>query len=108
MEVLTLNQTGKHDPVPVVFLDAPGGTYWKTFDAFLRQELLGGQMISPDDTALYMVTDDCEAAVQECTKFNSVYHSMRYLGDQLALRLRKPLSEAALTHIRTRFEKIRG
>jgi uncharacterized protein (TIGR00730 family) len=28
METLTLVQTGKHDPIPVIFLDKPGGTYW--------------------------------------------------------------------------------
>ncbi len=106
MEVLTLNQTGKHDPVPVVFLDAPGGTYWKTFDEFLRKELLGGQMISPDDTALYTVTDNCEEAVQECVKFYNVYHSMRFVGERLVLRLNKPISEEALAHISSRFSSI--
>ena len=29
LEVLTLLQTGKRDMVPVVLLDAPGGTYWQ-------------------------------------------------------------------------------
>lgn len=106
MEVLTLNQTGKHDPVPVVFLDAPGGTYWKTFDDFLKRELLGGGMISPDDPALYMVTDNCEDAVQECVQFYRVYHSMRYVGDQLVLRLKSPLSETALQHIVDNFSSI--
>lgn len=106
MEVLTLNQTGKHDPVPVVFLDAPGGTYWKTFDDFLQRELLGGGMISPDDPALYMVTDSCEAAVQECVQFYRVYHSMRYVGDQLVLRLKSPLSQSAMQHIVEHFSSI--
>lgn len=106
MEVLTLNQTGKHDPVPVVFLDAPGGTYWKMFDEFLRQELLGGEMISPDDTALYMVTDNCEEAVEECVKFYRVYHSMRYVGDRLVFRLKKPLSDESLEHIRSNYQTI--
>jgi len=103
MEVLTLNQTGKHDPVPVVLLDAPGGTYWKSFDRFIRNELLDGGMISPDDTALYTVTDNCEAAVEECVKFYRVYHSMRFVGDRLVLRLKKPLSDEALTHIKATY-----
>lgn len=106
MEVLTLNQTGKHDPIPVVFLDAPGGTYWQSFDAFLRKELLGGGMISPDDTALYLVTDSCAEAVAECVSFYKVYHSMRYVGDRLVLRLNKPLSDAAMQHIQTSFAHI--
>ena len=106
MEVLTLNQTGKHDPIPVVFLDAPGGTYWKAFDEFLRNELLRGEMISPADTSLYLVTDDCKAAVQECIHFYNVYHSMRYVGDQLVLRLKRPLSGDAVAHIQSTFREI--
>lgn len=106
MEVLTLIQTGKHDPVPVVFLDAPGGTYWKTFDAFLRQELLEGGMISTDDPALYLVTDQCEEAVQECVQFYRIYHSMRYVGDQLVLRLNEPLRDETLTRIRAKYQSI--
>ena len=106
MEVLTLNQTGKHDPVPVVFLDAPGGTYWKSFDHFLRQELLDGGMISPDDVSLYLVTDSCEEAVHECVQFYNVYHSMRYVRDRLVFRLKKPLEESSLQHIRDNWTDI--
>ena len=106
MEVLTLVQTGKHDPVPVVFLDAPGGTYWKHFDQFLCRELLDGGMISPDDRSLYIVTDSCEDAVQECVDFYRVYHSMRYVGDQLVLRLKQPLNDSSLAHIRSKYANI--
>ena len=106
MEVLTLNQTGKHDPVPVVFLDAPGGTYWKMFDEFMRKELLDGGMISPEDTSLYLVTDDCREAVNECVDFYRVYHSMRYVREQLVLRLRSPLSDDHLSRIQTEFADI--
>lgn len=106
MEVLTLNQTGKHDPIPVVFLDAPGGSYWKKFDEFLRQELLGSGMISPDDTSLYLVTDKCEEAVAECTNFYRVYHSMRYVGERLVLRLKEPLSQTTLDLVRAKFARI--
>ena len=106
MEVLTLNQTGKHDPVPVVFLDAPGGTYWKSFDDFLRQELLDEGMISPDDVSLYLVTDNCEEAVGECVQFYNVYHSMRYVHDRLVLRLKKPLEESSLKHINETWPEI--
>src|SRR6058998_2711765 len=30
-ECLTLVQTGKAGPMPIVFIDAPGGTYWNTW-----------------------------------------------------------------------------
>jgi uncharacterized protein (TIGR00730 family) len=106
MEVLTLIQTGKHDPVPVIFLDAPNGTYWEHFNQFLIKELLHGDMISPDDTSLYLVTDSCQRAVEECVHFYRVYHSMRYVGDQLVLRLKQPLTENTLTRIRANYSNI--
>jgi uncharacterized protein (TIGR00730 family) len=106
MEVLTLIQTGKHDMVPVVLLDAPGGSYWKAFDQFVRDELHGGGMISPQDLSLYLLTDSCEEAVKEVIGFYRVYHSMRYVGDRLVLRLNRPLSEQTLHEINQQFAGI--
>jgi predicted Rossmann-fold nucleotide-binding protein len=40
-EALTLIQTGKSPVLPLVMLDEPGGTYWKTFDEFIRREMVG-------------------------------------------------------------------
>ena len=45
-EVLTLLQTGKTHPIPVVLVDEPGGTYWATWRRFLENSLLQSGMIS--------------------------------------------------------------
>ena len=82
LEVLTLLQTGKRDMVPVVFLDAPGGTFWKEFEQFVEKRLLGHGMISPEDLSLYKLTDSVEEAVGEILQFYNVYHSMRYVQQQ--------------------------
>ena len=87
--MLTLLQTGKRDTVPVVFLDAPGGDFWQSFDQFVRDCLVRHETISPDDLALYKLTDDCDEAVDEILTFFRVYHSMRYVKNQLVLRLSK-------------------
>ena len=92
MELLTLMQTGKHDLVPMVLLDEPGGTYWKGLQRFIEEELLGGGMISPEDVHLYKITDDVDEAVDEVIDFFRVYHSMRYVSDELVFRLKEPLS----------------
>src|SRR5437588_9600922 len=44
-EVLTLIQTGKSHMFPVVCIDYPGDDYWSTWDAFIRKQLLGRNMI---------------------------------------------------------------
>lgn len=106
LEVLTLLQTGKHDMVPVVFLDAPGGTYWTALHAFINEQLLQGGMISEEDLNLYKVTDSCEEAVAEVLNFYRRYHSMRYAREELVLRLNKALSDEQLAEISNQFSNI--
>src|SRR6185369_4501469 len=90
-EVLTLLQTGKCQPMPLVLLDQPRGTYWKTWQHYIQEHLLRRGMISPEDLALYKVTDSSEEAVREITTYYRVYHSARYVKDLLVLRLKRPL-----------------
>ncbi|MBN2580359.1 MAG: LOG family protein [Pirellulales bacterium] len=106
LEVLTLLQTGKHDMMPVVLLDAPVGDYWAAFQEFVEKQLLGRGMISPEDLALYTVTDDVTAAVSELLCFYRRYHSMRYVRSKLVFRLREKLSAAVLEAINARFADI--
>ncbi len=105
-EVLTLLQTGKHDMVPLVFLDQPGGTYWKSLEQWINSELLDGGMISAEDSSLYLVTDDCQTAVDEVVNFYRDYHSMRYVRDKLVLRLLERPEDAQLEEINSNFSDI--
>ena len=88
-EALTLIQTGKSAMVPVVFVDVPGGSYWREWEEWVRTHLAAGGMISEHDLALFRVTDDATTAVHEILDFYSNYHSSRYVGDLLVLRLRR-------------------
>jgi uncharacterized protein (TIGR00730 family) len=106
MEVLTLLQTGKRDMVPVVFLDQPGGEYWKRFEEFLHDQLLGEGMISPEDRSLYKITDSVDEAVDEILGFFKVFHGMRYVRNDLVFRLNEPLSEELLERINSQFSDI--
>ena len=106
LEVLTLLQTGKRDPAPVVLLDEPGGTYWQGFDEFIRAQLLGSGMIDAHDLSLYRITDRVDEAVDETTGFYTVYHSMRYVRAQLVMRLLAPPSAALLRRIRREYADI--
>lgn len=106
LEVLTLLQTGKRDMIPVVFLDAPGGTYWKTFLDFVQEHLLKGGMIESQDLSLFKLTDRVDEAVEEILGFFRVYHSMRYARERLVLRLNTAPDEAALGQIHNEFSGI--
>lgn len=103
LEVLTLLQTGKRAPCPVILLDAPGGTYWKRFHEFVSAELHDGGMISTEDFHLYKVTDSCQEAVDECVNFYKVYDSMRYVGDTLVFRLKSKPSDELVAQLNEHF-----
>jgi uncharacterized protein (TIGR00730 family) len=106
MEVITLLQTGKRDMVPVVLLDPPGGSYWTGLVDFIKQHLLKGKMISPEDLSLFKVCDDYRAAVEEVLQFFRVYHSMRYVKQNLVIRLLEPLHPLLLDGINREFGDI--
>lgn len=93
-ETLTLVQTGKRDLLPIVCVDMPGSTYWKDWEQFVHRQLLERNLISPEDTSLFRICDTVDDAVQEITQFYSVFHSSRYIRNQLVLRLeRNPTDE---------------
>ncbi|HWB54309.1 MAG TPA: TIGR00730 family Rossman fold protein [Tepidisphaeraceae bacterium] len=90
-EVLTLVQTGKTVPTPIVFVDSPGGSFWSSWQDYIRKHLLDRRLISPSDLHLYKITDDITEAARELTHFYSNYHSLRFVGDEVSMRLqRKP------------------
>jgi len=102
-ESLTLLQTGKSRPLPVVFIDVPGGSYWKTWKRYVVRHLLNEGLISKADMRLFRVTDDIDVAIGEITHFYRRYHSSRYLGDRMILRMSTPLSESTLAEINDGF-----
>lgn len=106
LEVLTLLQTGKRTLVPVVFLDAPGGTFWTGFHDFVINHLLRDGMISPQDLSLYSITDDVATAVHSVLRFYQSYHSMRYVKRNLVFRLTRPVSSELLARIQQEFADI--
>jgi hypothetical protein len=102
-EVLTLVQTGKRDLMPIVLIDQPGGHYWTNWLRFLEENLVADGLISPEDLALFRITDSVEAAVDEIMDFYCVYNSMRYVRSQLVLRLHKSPDDALLERLNQEF-----
>jgi uncharacterized protein (TIGR00730 family) len=86
-ECLTLMQTGKADPLPLVLVDPPGGDYWKSWEAYQREHLLKAGWIGADDLHLYTVTDRVDVACEAIASFYRVFHSSRYVGEDLVFRL---------------------
>jgi uncharacterized protein (TIGR00730 family) len=105
-EVLTLIQTGKTALIPVILLDVPGGQYWRTWEGFVREQMVGRELVAAHDVPLYRVTDDVEVAVGEALGFYRVFHSQRQVGDQLVLRLQRALAPGAVAELQREFDDI--
>lgn len=102
-ELLTLTQTGKGIPVPIVLLDAPGDPYWETVDAFVREQLIERGLVAKTDRQLYLITERPEDAVAEIVGFYRNYDSMRYVGAILVIRVRTAPTAAQLGELAERF-----
>ena len=105
-EAITLVQTLKTTPTPVVMCEQPGGTYWQHWRAYVTAELLGNGMIDAGDMNLFYVTDRAEDAVAEVLRFYRRYHSSRFVGDQMVFRLNRPLTDATLAELAASFGDI--
>lgn len=105
-ETLTLLQTGKCDPLPVVMMDVPQGTYWTQFDDYVRTVLLRKQLISPPDLNLYRYTTDIDKAVAEIETFYRNYHSLRYVEDLVILRLQRQPTPELIARLQADYQDI--
>jgi uncharacterized protein (TIGR00730 family) len=105
-EALTLMQTGKAPILPVVFVDAPGGNFWRTFEKYLREHLLRDGLVSEQDFHLFKFTNNLEEAVAEVVNFYYNFHSYRWVHDQLVVRLHREVPEGALKRLRADFSDI--
>src|SRR5881392_3334379 len=102
-EVLTLMQTGKSRIIPVVLLDRPGGIYWETWMKFLTEHLFKLGLVSSEDFSFFKIARDVEEAVREILQFYKIYHSARWVGEQLVLRICQPLSKNAVADLNKNF-----
>jgi len=105
-ECLTLSQTGKFGPAPLILIDRPGGNYWQAWNQYIQNHLLQPGLISAEDTHLYTITDRAEVACKAITDFYRCYHSSRYVDQQLVIRLNQALSETNIEQLNTQFNDI--
>jgi hypothetical protein len=95
-EALTLIQTGKSHLIPIVLLEHKGGDYWKSWEDGCVLPLARRKLISPEDRSLYTIHTDPAAAVAEVAAFYKRFHSMRFVGKELVIRLHSAPDAAEL------------
>ena len=105
-EILTLMQTGKGRIIPVVMLDRPGGDYWQTWMKFQTEYLFKLGLVSAEDFSFFKIAHDVDEAVHEILQFYKVYHSARWVGEQLVLRICRPLTKNAVVDLNKNFADV--
>ena len=105
-EVLTLLQTGKCAPRPIIMVEVPGKSYWQTWLGFLKQQLLKEKFITGNDFKLFTVVKSAKAAVREITSFYRNYHSTRFGKDLTVIRLNHKVSTKALRKLSIKYKDI--
>jgi len=102
-EILTLAQTGKSDPQPIVCLQAPGCDYWDDWYNFVTRQLLNRHLINPEDLSLFKITTSVDDAIDEIRRFYRRFHSIRYVGRLLAIRLKTGISQEQVAGLHDTF-----
>ncbi|HMJ07311.1 MAG TPA: LOG family protein [Chthoniobacterales bacterium] len=102
-EALTLMQTGKARIIPVVLVDRPNGSYWETWMKFLTEHLFKLGLIGKEDFRLFKIVHDASEAVAEILQFYRVYHSARWVGEELVVRLNDRLPDADVAELNQKF-----
>ena len=105
-EVLTLLQTGKQTPLPVVMVESPETGYFQDLARFIEERVLGNGLISPQDQALYRIVKNPAEACAEVLRFYRIYHSSRYVGSKLMIRLARVLTSEEIESLNDRFSDI--
>jgi uncharacterized protein (TIGR00730 family) len=105
-ELLTLLQTGREVPAPVVLFEPKGEAYWRQFRHFVELELADAGLVDEEDLGLFHLTSDPQEAVDHLVDFFRVFHSLRHVRGHTVLRLRRELSDDELAVLNERFADV--
>jgi len=105
-EMLTLVQTGKSKPRPIVLMEPHGSTYWRTWKNFVNKELVKTAYINESDLKLFKIVTSVDEAINYIDNFHRIYHSIRYVNGLTVLRLNTGISDTMLRRINREFKDI--
>jgi len=105
-EVLTLIQTGKTHPMPVVLVEAEGEGYWESLMDFFRSQFVARGFINSTDLTLFKIVHSAETAVEEIHGFFRNYHSLRIVGNRMVMRLHHRLLNNEVEQLSQNFSDI--
>ena len=105
-EMITLVQTGKSRPRPIVLMEPQGSTYWSSWMNFVKSQLVKKGFIKKEDLRLFTIAKTTDQAINCIEDFYRVYHSIRYVSGLAVLRLKREISQKTLKFINKEFKDI--
>jgi len=105
-EALTLIQTGKSKPRPIVLIEPKGSNYWMVWRKFIDNELAKHGFINKEDFNLFHISKNVDDAVKFIEDFYKVYHSIRYVSGLTVIRLNRKISDKTLNFLNKEFKDI--
>ncbi|MCH8475329.1 MAG: TIGR00730 family Rossman fold protein [Opitutales bacterium] len=105
-ETLTLMQTGKAQILPVIMVDEPHGSFWRSFDHYIKNHLIKDGLISRDDLHLFKITDSLEEACREVINFYYNFVSYRFVRDICVIRMQRQIPQGGLVRLEEDFQDI--
>jgi uncharacterized protein (TIGR00730 family) len=105
-EAITLAQMGKSSIVPILMVDLPKAGYWRDWQTFVHDRMLKQGFVDKHDLSLFRIVENVEAAIQEIKTFYSNFHSYRFVGENLVIRLIHPPTPSLVTRLNRDFRDI--
>jgi len=105
-EMMTLVQTGKSRPRPIILMEPQGSTYWSSWMHFVKSQLVKNKYIKKEDLSLFAIAKTSDQAIKYIENFYRVYHSIRYVSGLAVLRLHRQISPQTLKFINKEFKDI--
>jgi uncharacterized protein (TIGR00730 family) len=102
-ECLTLIQTGRTPPIPLVLLAPEGDDFWKRWQRDVHQELAARGLISPEDVDLVVEATCASEAVERICRFYRVFHSAQLGEERIELLLNAPVRREWLPQLNRDF-----
>jgi uncharacterized protein (TIGR00730 family) len=102
-ECLTLIQTGRTPPIPLVLLSPAGDDFWNVWQRNVHQELASRELISPEDVDLLVEASCAEEAVEHICRFYRVFHSAQLGEDVIELLLNAEVPRTLLPELNRTF-----
>lgn len=109
-EVITLIQTGKSKPAPVVLFETEERPMWSELKKFIENRLLERGLVDGMDSILFHVTSSVDEAVNYISRFWSNYKGVHIESDAVTLQFKTnppPLFYELLSSLRSTGEIVK-